>query len=108
MPDLPPDDAERLDNFHFQFGPDAGNLALTLDYLTDILRALNQHTISCRVEKGPRAGEAPLDVVELTRLIHACKKLVQESHLRLATANPIAGEVNDDGNGPRLGGAQGG
>lgn len=86
MPDLPPDDAERLSDYQFQFGPDAGNLALTLDYLTDILRAVNQHTISCRVEKGPRAGEAPLDIAELSRLLHSCKSLVQESHIRLKGA----------------------
>ena len=86
MPDLPPDDAERLSDYHFQFGPDAGNLALTLDYLTDVLRLIGQHTVSCRVEKGPRAGEAPLDVVELSNLLHLCKGLVQESHIRLKGA----------------------
>ena len=86
MPDLPPDDAARLNDYQFQFGPDAGNLALTLDYLTDVLRMIGQHTVSCRVEKGPRAGAAPLDVVELSALLHRCKALVQDSHLRLKAA----------------------
>ncbi len=83
MSTLPPADADRLRDYHFQFGPDAGNLALALDQLTDVVRLVGQHAVYCRVAKGPRAGEPPLDVVELLRLLHAVKGLVQESHLRL-------------------------
>jgi hypothetical protein len=83
---LPPPDAARLDDYRFQFGHDAGNLSLVLDSLTDAIGLVGQHTAYCRVEKGPRAGEPPLDVAELLRLLAAAKGLVQESLLRLKTA----------------------
>jgi hypothetical protein len=83
----PPDpDAARLDDYRFQMGHDAGNLAMALDRLTDAMHLLGQHTVYCRVEKGPRAGEPPLDVAELMRLLQATKELVQESLLRLRSA----------------------
>jgi hypothetical protein len=81
---MPPEsDADRLADYRFQMGHDAGNLALALDQLTDAMRLIGQHTVYCRVEKGPRAGGPPLDVAELTRLLEATKGLVQESLLRL-------------------------
>ena len=83
----PPDpDADRLDDYRFQMGPEAGNLALALDRLTDAIHLIGQHTVYCRVEKGPRAGEPPLDVAELIRLLEATKGLVQETLLRLRAA----------------------
>jgi len=83
---LPEPDAARLDDYRFQFGHDAGNLAFVLDSLTDVMRLLGQHKVYCRVEKGLRAGEPPLDLVELTRLLQATKELVQESLGRLKEA----------------------
>lgn len=83
MTDLPPDDADRLADYRFQFGHDAGNLSFTLDQLTDALRLVNQHTVYCRVERGARAGEPPADVAELIRLLGVAKGLVQESLARL-------------------------
>ena len=80
---LPPPDAARLDDYRFQHGHDAGNLALVLDSLTDAVRLVGQHTTYCRVEKGLRAGQPPLDVVEILRILAASKELVQESLLRL-------------------------
>lgn len=80
---LPDDDQERLDDYRFQFGHDAGNLSLVLDQLTDALRLVNQHTVYCRVDRGDRAGEPPRDIVELIRLVQAAKALAQESLLRL-------------------------
>lgn len=80
-------DAARLDDYRFQFGRDAGNLALALDQLTDAMALVGQHTVYCRVEKGPRAGEPPLDVAELLALLRTTKELVQESLLRLKNAS---------------------
>jgi hypothetical protein len=80
---LPESDAARLDDYRFQMGHDAGNLALALDQLTDAMHLVGQHTVYCRVEKGPRTGEPPLDVAELMRLLTETKGLVQESLLRL-------------------------
>ena len=85
-PPLDPREAAALDDYRFQFGHDAGNLSLTLDALTDAVGLIGQHTTFCRVEKGPRAGEAPLDVAETLRLLTAAKALVQESLLRLKAA----------------------
>ena len=58
-------DAARLDDYRFQMGHDAGNLALALDQLTDVMNAVALHAVHCRVEKGPRAGQPPLDVAAL-------------------------------------------
>jgi hypothetical protein len=85
VPDPDPD-AARLDDYRFQMGHDAGNLAMALDRLTDAMHLVGQHTVYCRVEKGPRIGEPPLDVAELMRLLQAAKELVQESLLRLRAA----------------------
>lgn len=76
-------DAARLDDYRFQMGHDAGNLALVLDQLTDVINALALHAVHCRVERGPRAGEPPLDLKALSELLHSTKGLVQESLLRL-------------------------
>jgi hypothetical protein len=46
----PPD--ARLDDYRFQMGHDAGNLALALDHLTDAITALNQHLVYYRLEEG--------------------------------------------------------
>ena len=80
---LPPPDAAKLDDYRFQFGHDAGNLSLVMDALTDAVHLVGQHTTYCRVEKGLRAGQPPLDVVEILRILSASKELVQESLLRL-------------------------
>lgn len=74
---------EKLDDFHFMFGADAGNLAMALEQLTDVMAMVGQHKVHCRVEKGPRAGEPPLDLVELLETIESAKALVQETMLRL-------------------------
>jgi hypothetical protein len=83
---LPAPDAARLDDYRFQYGHDAGNLCLVLDGLTDVVQLIGQHTTYCRVEKGLRAGEPPLDIVEILRLLEASKALVQESLQRLKNA----------------------
>jgi hypothetical protein len=77
------DEAARLDDYRFQMGHDAGNLALVLDKLTDVMNAVALHAVHCRVERGPRKGEPPLDVVQLTERLQSAKGLVQESLLRL-------------------------
>jgi hypothetical protein len=76
-------DAARLDDYRFQMGHDAGNLALALDQLTDAMTAVALHAVHCRVERGPRRGEPPLDVAQLLDTLQAAKGLVQESLLRL-------------------------
>ncbi|MBP3958889.1 hypothetical protein J8F10_26890 [Gemmata sp. G18] len=74
--------ASRLDDYRFQMGHDAGNLAMALDQLTDALTALNQHTVYYRLEQGQRKAPPP-DLVPLLGVLADAKLLVQESLLRL-------------------------
>ena len=75
-------DSSRLDDYRFQMGHDAGNLAMTLDHLTDALTALNQHTVYYRLEQGQRKAPPP-DLAPLLAVLADAKCLVQESLLRL-------------------------
>jgi len=75
-------DAARLDDYRFQMGHDAGNLALALDQLTDAITALNQHMVYYRLGPGDRKTPPP-DLVPLLGLLVETKSLVQESLLRL-------------------------
>lgn len=76
------EDADRLDDYRFQMGHDAGNLALALDHLTDAITALNQHLVYYRLGPGSRATPPP-DLPPLLGLLADAKGLVQESLLRL-------------------------
>jgi hypothetical protein len=76
------EDAARLDDYRFQLGHDAGNLALALDRLTDAITALNQHTVYYRLEQGQRKTPPP-DLAPLLATLSGVKELVQESLLRL-------------------------
>jgi hypothetical protein len=78
-----PEERQRLEDYRTMMGRDAGNLALVLDTLTDIMAMLGQHKVYCRVEKGPRTGEPPLDLAEILDTLQQTKALVQETMLRL-------------------------
>lgn len=79
--------SDRLDDYRFQFGHDAGNLSLVLDQLTDALGLVNQHAVRCRVERGRNAGDPPPDVAEVLRLLAEAKHLVQDTLLRLKASD---------------------
>ena len=79
---LPEDAADRLDDYRFQMGHDAGNLALVLDQLTDAITAINQHLVYYRLGPGERKVPPP-DLAPLLELLTSAKGLVQESLLRL-------------------------
>jgi hypothetical protein len=81
--ELTPEDRDTLDDYRHMMGDDAGALALALDRLTDAMAQLGQHKVHCRVEKGPHAGQAPLDLVELLQTLQTAKSLVQATMLRL-------------------------
>ena len=76
-------DREILLDYQQMMGVDAGSLALALDRLTDVMAMLGQHKVHCRVEKGPRRGQPPLDLVETLQTLQDAKSLVQETLLRL-------------------------
>ena len=75
-------DAALLDDYRFQMGHDAGNLALVLDQLTDAITSINQHLVYYRLGPGDRKTPPP-DLVPLLGLLMDTKGLVQESLLRL-------------------------
>jgi hypothetical protein len=74
---------EKLDDLRFMLGPEAGNLALALEQLTDAMAMVNLHAVYCRVEKGPRTGQPPRDVNEVLQTVEKAKELVQETLQRL-------------------------
>ncbi|MBA4062158.1 MAG: hypothetical protein C0501_00305 [Isosphaera sp.] len=78
-------DAARLDDYRFQMGHDAGNLALVLDHLTDTITALNQHLVYYRLGPGERTTP-PADLPPLLAVLADAKELVRESLQRLKTA----------------------
>jgi hypothetical protein len=80
---LSPAEQDQLRDYQFMMGEDAGRLALALDQLTDVMALVGQHKVYCRVEKGPRAGEPPLDIGELLDTLQKAKTLVQTTLLRL-------------------------
>ena len=80
---LSPAEREKLAGYQQMMGAEAGSLALALDSLTDVMAQLGQHKVYCRVEKGPRAGEPPLDLAELLDTLQSAKALVQQTLLRL-------------------------
>jgi hypothetical protein len=73
---------DRLDDYRFQMGHDAGNLAMALDHLTDAITALNQHMVYYRLGPRDRATPPP-DLAPLLAVLADAKGLVQESLLRL-------------------------
>ena len=81
--ELTPAEREQLDDYRQMMGPQAGNLAMALDSLTDVMALLGQHTVYCRVERGPRAGQPPLDIVAVLETLQKAKALVQQALLEL-------------------------
>ena len=81
--DLAPDEREKLEDYQQMMGREAGSLALVLDNLTDVMALIGQHKVYCRVEKGPRAGEPPLDLVAVLDGLQKAKSLVQATMLQL-------------------------
>jgi hypothetical protein len=81
--ELTPPERQQLEDYQTMMGPKAGNLALALDSLTDVMALLGQHKVYCRVEKGPRAGQVPLDLAELLEVLQKAKALVQQTLLEL-------------------------
>lgn len=76
---LAPEEQAKLDDLRFMLGEPGGNLAFVLEQLTDAMTIAGQHTVYCRVEKGPRAGQPPLDVAELLNTLAKAKALIQET-----------------------------
>lgn len=74
---------DQLENYQTMMGPQAGQLALALDQLTDVMAAVGQHTVHCRVDRGPRSGQPPLDILSLLQTLQKAKTLIQTTLLTL-------------------------
>ena len=81
--DLTPIERDQLADYQQMMGIEAGTLALVLDQLTDVMALVGQHTVYCRIEKGPHAGAATLDLAEVMNGLQTAKALVQETLQRL-------------------------
>jgi hypothetical protein len=81
--DLTPSELRQLEDYETMMGKDAGHLALALDGLSDVMAMMGLHKVYCRVEKGPRSGEPPLDLHEILEQLHKVKALVQDVMLRM-------------------------
>ena len=90
---MPDDTDDKLDGLRQMLGPDAGNLAMVLERLTDVMALINLHAVYCRVEKGPRAGRPPLDVEQIIATLDAAKRLLQETLQGLNASGGPAGEL---------------
>src|SRR5205085_9106697 len=80
---LDPAERHKLEDYQLMMGDEAGSLALVLDRLTDVMALVGQHTVYCRIEKGPHAGEATLDLAEVMKGLQTAKTLVQQTMQRL-------------------------
>jgi len=89
--ELTPAEREQLDDYRQMMGPQAGNLAMALDSLTDVMALLGQHTVYCRVERGPRAGQPPRDIVAVLDTLQKAKALVQQALQELRTGPENSG-----------------
>src|SRR5262245_28562043 len=92
---------EKLEDYQTMMGTEAGSLALVLDNLTDLMAALGQHTIYCRVDRGPRAGEPPMAIIEVLNTLQKTKTLVQQTLLRLRADPPLSASPSPGGAPPR-------
>ncbi|MBX9653602.1 hypothetical protein K2Y11_08285 [bacterium] len=81
---MTPEEIARLDDYRFMRGPVGGNLAFLLDRLTDVMAIIAMHKVYCRIEKGPHAGEASLDVQEALDALQDAKDLIQQSMRELS------------------------
>ncbi len=75
--ELEPKEQQQLEDYQEMMGIEAGQLALALDNLTDVIALLGQHQMYCR------AGKTPQDLNQMMRTVEKAKALVQQSLLRL-------------------------
>jgi hypothetical protein len=71
-----------LERMQFQYGPDRGKLAVTLDVLTDALILVGQHGVYCRSSRQP--GQPALDLQRVLADINGAKQLISDVLQQLA------------------------
>lgn len=77
--------SEDLERYEFQFGPERGRLALTLDVITDALVLVGQHGVYCQSARQP--GKPAMDVQLIARQLEGAKDLVSDVLQALSRKN---------------------
>lgn len=79
------DKRNELQNAEFQYGLEAGRLAVALDLLTDSLIMVGQHGVYCQSARQP--GKPAMDLQIILQGLEQSKELVQSvmKELRKAT-----------------------
>ena len=68
------DRRDELEKSEFQYGVEAGRLAVTLDLLTDALVMVGQHGVYCKSARQP--GKPAMDIQIIVQQIEQAKELV--------------------------------
>lgn len=68
------DKRDELERSEFQYGLEAGRLAVTLDLLTDALVMVGQHGVYCRSARQP--GKPAMDIQIIQQQLEQAKELV--------------------------------
>ena len=74
---MPDDERQKLDDLRLMLGPDAGNLAMVLEQLTDAMAMVSLHGSIVRVGKDLASGLVgrSLDVAEVLKMLEKAKRL---------------------------------
>jgi hypothetical protein len=69
------DKRDELERSEFQYGLEAGRLAVTLDLLTDALVMVGQHGVYCRSARQP--GKPAMDIQIIQQQLEQAKELLR-------------------------------
>ena len=79
-----------LERYEFMLGPERGQLAVSLDVLTDALIMIGQHGVYCVSNRNP--SKPALDLQAVLAGIEGAKELVQSVMQELEAGARAAGE----------------
>jgi len=69
------DHAEELEHYETMMGPNRGQLAVTLDLITNAMVLVGQHGVYCQSRTRP--GQPVMDIRIITRELQNAKELIQ-------------------------------
>lgn len=75
VPSVFTDKRDELERSEFQYGLEAGRLAVSLDLLTDALVMAGQHGVYCQSARQP--GKPAMDIQLIQRQLEQAKELVR-------------------------------
>jgi len=80
---------DELEKHEFMMGKSRGQLAVTLDVLTDALVLVGQHGVYCQSARTP--GKPAMDIQIISKSISDAKELIASVMTELKTAQPRGG-----------------